>query len=51
MSRIFRIAEMFHQQDSDATIDLVETVAGGILEFLLLMDMLPKLQLVLKLVR
>jgi hypothetical protein len=31
MSRIFRLAEMYHQQDSDATIDLVETVAGGIL--------------------
>ena len=31
MSRIFRIAEMYHQQDSDKTIDLVKTVAGGVL--------------------
>ena len=31
MSRIFRIAEMYHQQDSDATEDLVETVAGAVL--------------------
>jgi len=31
MSRIFRIGEMYHQQDFDATIDLVETVAADIL--------------------
>jgi len=31
MSRIFRIAEMFHQNDYDETDDLTETVAGGIL--------------------
>jgi len=28
MSRIFRIAEMYHQQDSDATEDLTTTVPG-----------------------
>jgi len=31
MSRIFRIAEMYHQQDSDATDDLSVTVAGATL--------------------
>ena len=31
MSRIFRIAEMYHQQDSDATDDLSVAVAGATL--------------------
>jgi hypothetical protein len=31
MSRIFRIAEMYHQQDSDATDDLTIAVAGATL--------------------
>ena len=31
MSRILRLAELFHQNDYDATIDLVETVAADVL--------------------
>jgi len=31
MSRIIRIGEIYHQQDSDATEDLVETVAADVL--------------------
>ena len=31
MSRIFRLAEMYHQQDSDVTEDLTETVAADVL--------------------
>jgi len=31
MSRVFRIGEMYHQQDSDATDDLTTTVAADVL--------------------
>ena len=31
MSRIFRIAEMYHQHDADVTMDLTETIAGAVL--------------------
>ena len=31
MSQIFRLAELYHQNDYDATMDFIETVAGTVL--------------------